>query len=503
MSVLGFSASASVNLIVGKTTEVGSGDKSPSNPYQLQGETDFLPLGMDPLYGDGTINDEYDAATGIETRRWKRLELDGTENWQLHGTGDSEKYRYALEVEAPEKPENQSTVTNALCSHYVSVSSGDTWLCTQGMAMNHSEADLLFFYDDTYNTNNLSAWKSWLAAQKAAGTPVTVLYRLAEPVVIQHKLSSSTNSTLYLDYNDFSVYFSRTDGTTIGLNSVGNNDYSYFFYITNPVKSFCMDLEFSEAPYVFQLSNRYVVSMSSMILMQYATINSANITLYGSGNKVIAYGLGTVGVDGSYSKVSFNLNFQPAETLELNAISVELDVSNTGTYPVVLSRYVYFTSINSTQEVVEDLSDKIDEQTRYQKGFFERLGDRIGGFFEGLLDGIKNLFLPSSEYITDFFDDWNTWFADHFGILYYPFDFFIDICTRLLNLQIPDNPSITFPGVEIMGYTLWEDTVYSFDLSALPALSDLHQTYYVVVDVIIALWLINFARKKLNEVMSG
>lgn len=38
-----------------------------------------------------------------------------------------------------------------------------------------------------------------------------------------------------------------------------------------------------------------------------------------------------------------------------------------------------------------------------------------------------------------------------FGILYYPFEFFIDILTRLLNLNIPDNPSITFPGVSIMG----------------------------------------------------
>ena len=179
-------------------------------PYT--GATITLPT-LEPLYGNGTVSDEYDAATGIETRRWKRLELDGTENWQLNGTTDSEKYRYALEVEAPEKPENQSTVMNVICSHYVSVSSGDTWLCTQGVAMNHSGADLLFFYDDTYNTNNLSGWKSWLAAQKAAGTPVTVVYQLAEPVVTQRDparvIPPAPVCNVYADQGDVDVTYNR------------------------------------------------------------------------------------------------------------------------------------------------------------------------------------------------------------------------------------------------------------------------------------------------------
>lgn len=87
--------------------------------------------------------------------------------------------------------------------------------------------------------------------------------------------------------------------------------------------------------------------------------------------------------------------------------------------------------------------------------------------------------------------------------MYYPFEFFIDILTRLLNLNIPDNPSITFPGVSIMGYTLWDDTTYSFDLSALPALAALHETYYIVVDVIVIVSLVHFAKKKLDSIMSG
>ena len=33
---------------------------------------------------------------------------------------------------------------------------------------------------------DVTGWKSYLAAQAAAGTPVTVVYQLAEPVVTRH-----------------------------------------------------------------------------------------------------------------------------------------------------------------------------------------------------------------------------------------------------------------------------------------------------------------------------
>ena len=56
-------------------------------PYT--GATVTLPT-LEPLYGDGTVSDEYDAATGIETRRWKRMELDGTESgWRTSPTEDN------------------------------------------------------------------------------------------------------------------------------------------------------------------------------------------------------------------------------------------------------------------------------------------------------------------------------------------------------------------------------------------------------------------------------
>lgn len=68
-------------------------------------------------------------------------------------------------------------------------------------------------YDSTYNTNDVSAWKSWLAAQKAAGTPVTVVYQLAEPVVTQRDparvIPPAPMCNVYADQGDVDVTYNR------------------------------------------------------------------------------------------------------------------------------------------------------------------------------------------------------------------------------------------------------------------------------------------------------
>ena len=195
--VMGVSAGVNGSVVYGQTVETGTGDKGPDNPYEIAGylpdavtvkdggtTTVYgIPDDISPLYGDGTINDEYDAATGIETRRWKRVELDGTENWRAFVTS-SGNYRYTTPAPNSIKYNNPSQV---VCSHYASLSSGATHNDVTGITLSSSDtARDIWLYDADYNTSDVSAYTDYLAAQKAAGTPVTVVYRLANPLVIHH-----------------------------------------------------------------------------------------------------------------------------------------------------------------------------------------------------------------------------------------------------------------------------------------------------------------------------
>ena len=162
---------------------IGLEPDSPYAPYA--GQTIDLPA-LAPLHGDGTVNDEYDAVSGVETRRWKQVVFDGTEAWAASATGTAGKYRASLSIADILPTATFSQVSSCRCSHYTTVSADNTYNLKVGISANHGTSHGIFVYDDAYDTQDMTDWKAYLAAQYAAGTPVTVVYQLDEPVITQH-----------------------------------------------------------------------------------------------------------------------------------------------------------------------------------------------------------------------------------------------------------------------------------------------------------------------------
>ena len=135
------------------------GSTPPTTYTPYRGDTLALAL-PSTVYG-GTV----DAVTGEGAETWKLVTLDGTEAW-----GINVMYLY-LDAKLPSSNNQQRY---GLCSHFVYrydyagdgvfVDAGGIWL---GKAMS-----------DKYTVDS---WKSYLAAQYAAGTPVQIAYKLATP----------------------------------------------------------------------------------------------------------------------------------------------------------------------------------------------------------------------------------------------------------------------------------------------------------------------------------
>lgn len=135
-------------------------------PYR--GDTLALAL-PSTIYG-GTV----DAVTGEGKKTWKLVTLDGTEAWKTRTTIASSGYTsYSLLLPV-------ISITG-ICSHYKSLNydairpenpSGETGC--------YLEKSILAIFNVPFET--VADWKAYLAAQAAAGTPVQIAYRLAEPV---------------------------------------------------------------------------------------------------------------------------------------------------------------------------------------------------------------------------------------------------------------------------------------------------------------------------------
>ena len=129
-----------------------------------------LPEGLE-LYGGFGVCDEYDAVTGVEIRRWKRQEFDGTEGWWQSNLEGRAYYVYPL-------AEPTASSTQLYCSHLpVTTSVSDAGCCY----IVRADSTLVVFPPAGSGLDTLEAFKAWLAAQKEAGTPLTVMYQLAQP----------------------------------------------------------------------------------------------------------------------------------------------------------------------------------------------------------------------------------------------------------------------------------------------------------------------------------
>ena len=157
---------------------VVSGSYAPTAYAPYTGQTTTLTL-PHTIYG-GTV----DAVTGEGQDTWKLLTLDGTEKWDSQSTIHLGKRRFTLQAPGMVAPTSVSVKGDIICSQYPVVTANDTYSCKSGIAVDAAKYNRFIIYTDTYAGGTIDEWKSYLSAQYAAGTPMQIAYKLAEPTPI-------------------------------------------------------------------------------------------------------------------------------------------------------------------------------------------------------------------------------------------------------------------------------------------------------------------------------
>lgn len=125
-------------------------------PYR--GDTLALAL-PSTIYG-GTV----DAVTGAGAETWKLVTLDGTEGWEIRDNTANTYFVYL-----------PSLALDGKCSHFANLVQVDGTAI--GVYLNYTSTAIF-----VTQYSSIDAWTAYLAAQAAAGTPVQIAYKLAEPV---------------------------------------------------------------------------------------------------------------------------------------------------------------------------------------------------------------------------------------------------------------------------------------------------------------------------------
>ena len=177
----------------------GEGDPSPENVRPISGR-ESVSVTVSDSTGDGTTHTltlpetiyggELDAATGAGMETWRYMELDGTYGGSLGNIDVSDIIQqFNMTIIDPQTDARLPCMCNIL-PQTVDVIIGNTL----GI-YHHSKSTFVFgfpraplreygFIDGNAETY-MTAFKAYLAAQAAAGTPVTIAYALATPTQFQ------------------------------------------------------------------------------------------------------------------------------------------------------------------------------------------------------------------------------------------------------------------------------------------------------------------------------
>ena len=149
-----------------------SGTTAPTTYAPYTGQTATLTLPR-TIYG-GTVN----AVTGEGEQKRGLATFDGSEAWIIGGLSADKGDWYYVSPKIVDAINGPPKSGNEICSHYphYDVVNNNTG---KGCALVWSAFRVRW---GDIIPENTDAWKSYLAAQYAAGTPVQIAYKLAEPV---------------------------------------------------------------------------------------------------------------------------------------------------------------------------------------------------------------------------------------------------------------------------------------------------------------------------------
>lgn len=135
---------------------------------------DIYDLTLPRTISGGTV----DAVTGEAKSEYLKYTVNGTEEFVFNDRSDGTQYFSATISQIPNVNDIDESIKTELCSHYpidnpYMSKTACVWLLNQ-------KVNYLRISDPRFST--VEELKSYLAAQYAAGTPVQIAYKLAEPV---------------------------------------------------------------------------------------------------------------------------------------------------------------------------------------------------------------------------------------------------------------------------------------------------------------------------------
>lgn len=401
------------------------------------------------------------------------------------------------------------------------------WLSMHIRTLNDNNSTYYgFYYDIQYN--GAYYFKCVDTVNNKTKTLTFNITNLKDKIDIEFYLSNTDNTTepIYILSNKY-YYTGDYDASDDFLNNY-DIDIAYGYDMPYDFAPFAVDF-YDEVEQKNYRQYRYKIVCNGIYNLRILDLDTGNISYVtfkvdniGHKNKY--------GDDIYYDNYDENGNFRPTPVLfleYLNTTTVRIR-----TQPFTFNELIYlecfvssdgenFEKNNNIYNYTVDTSNSIYD---YGSGEKKNNIDLYYFYFDVQLDGtyyFKFYNIESKEYtqssidvnikqfinnnisnIDNFSDKMFLWARQHFGFLFYPFEFIVEFLNRVLNINYTE-PILIIPELRepFFNNKILDETIFNFNsILSNSTVSFIYNIYLIVVDVILIFLFVNFCKNIFEEV---
>lgn len=152
-------------------------------------------------------------------------------------------------------------------------------------------------------------------------------------------------------------------------------------------------------------------------------------------------------------------------------------------------------------QIAQEGNNIAQDTANTSHSILDKISDFFSGFFDGIINALKSLFIPDDDFFSDFFTRLNDFFSEKLGALYTPIDLFIRLLQAIQDASA-GSAGIPFPGIKWDGTYIIEPQTVNLQ-SIADDFDGLQDKIYFVTDVIMVGAVIWLLQTKLRGVLKG
>lgn len=291
----------------------------------------------------------------------------------------------------------------------------------------------------------------------------------------------------------FNIYSENDTNLELLYTTILNNDSDFYkSVIAGSVLEFWYEVPVSSLLFDFSKGTNYIFNLSGYAKEEYS-INK-KITFKGLSETDIYNGL-NVNINNQTQQLQNSIN-QSTQEIQSSISSSTSEITNS----IDKQTQVQEEQVETSKGIWGTLKDLLSFINPFSENFF------VYKLIDLLINALKSLFIPSSDFFNNWVSDLNSYFSYRFGLLYYPISLVIDFLTRVYNISnnLSNGFVISFPNLEFMGTTLING--YSFDFNMFLSneiFSNIYNVYLICVDVVLIFGLIVLCKNTFVDIFGG